>query len=276
MANRLHIGSSKRRIPSPAAKSLRTSSLEGKTVTFCRDGVDLFGVVKSMLSDDRAEVSLALPNQKGVLEVTDTAHTLETGALVPFEGVTAGQKKVRAWDANLALDKKTTEVKSEEGSVIDYLDVTIEGYLSTFGNVDRDGDVVDKAAFSSSIASFKRNPVLLIDHVNSVGHLAGGFTKIGTDDKGLNIQAKLSNAPELRRERFLVAEGYLKTLSMGGFFFFDDEDYKLIKEVDLFEGSLTPVPANPEAIFDVRSLTLVDATKFLKRFHSTNTRIAHT
>ena len=75
MSNRVHIGSGKRRFSCFAKHVEAPDPLIGKTVVFRRDGVDLFGVVKSFVSSDRAEVSLALPNTNGVLEITDTAKT---------------------------------------------------------------------------------------------------------------------------------------------------------------------------------------------------------
>ena len=66
----------------------------------------------------------------------------------------------------------------------------------------------------------------------------------------------------MRDTRFKVAEGHLKTLSMGGLFHYK-EDGRGIFKVDLWEGSLTPIPANPDATFSVRSLT-DDEKHFIK------------
>ena len=67
-------------------------------------------------------------------------------------------------------------------------------------------------------------------------------------------KALLSNAPDNISTRFNVAEGHLRTLSMGGLFHYK-EDGRGIFKVDLWEGSLVSIPANPDAIVSTRSLT---------------------
>ena len=140
--------------------------------------------------------------------------------------------------------KNFTAVKQGE-SIVDYQDVTIKGYLSTFQATtpsDRDGDYVMPGAFSETIPQFMRNPVLLVNHRNAVEDLAGGFTLVKEDAKGLYVEAKLSNSPSewTKDVRFKVAEGHLRTLSMGGFFSYG-EDGRGIEQVSLWEGSLTPI-----------------------------------
>jgi len=157
-------------------------------------------------------------------------------------------------------DVKTyTEIKGGDGGVVDFKDVTIRGYLSTFQATtaaDRVGDYVLPGAFKDSIPMFMTNPVLLIDHRNSVDFLAGSFTTVREDAKGLYIEATLSNAPtdHMRSIRWKVAEGHLRSLSMGGLFHYES-DGRGIFRVDLAEGSLVPVPANQDALITTRALT---------------------
>lgn len=167
---------------------------------------------------------------------------------------------VKRFDAGISLEdagaKSFTTVKT--GDVIsDYRDVTIRGYLSTFRGTtesDRQGDYVDEGAFKETIPRFKQNAVMLRDHTNLVEYLVGGFTTVREDAKGLFVEATLSNAPDVQSVRFKIAEGWLKTLSMGGLFHYK-EDGRGIFKVDLWEGSLTPIPANPDARFSTRALT---------------------
>ena len=91
---------------------------------------------------------------------------------------------------------------------------------------------------------------MLIDHENSTRSLAGSYTEIREDDMGLYVEGKLSNAPELATVRTLIAEGHLKTLSIGGMFYYE-EDGKGIAQVDLMEISLVAIPMNPDARFEV-------------------------
>lgn len=176
---------------------------------------------------------------------------------------------VRRWSAAIPFDgqdaKKFTPVKGEGDVITDYRDVEIRGYLSTFKGTtesDRDGDVVEDGAFAETIAEFNKNPVMLRDHLNMVSHLAGQFTKVKEDKRGLYVEGRLSNAPDTRDARFKVAEGILKSLSMGGIFYYK-EDRRTIFKVKLWEGSLVPIPANQDALFQVRALNDTEK-KFIK------------
>jgi HK97 family phage prohead protease len=175
----------------------------------------------------------------------------------------------KRFDASLSIEpadaKSFIPVKTGD-TVTDYMDVRIKGYLSTFADAnetDRQGEYVIPGAFADTIAKFMTNPVMLKDHVNMVAYLVGNFTKMTEDVRGLYVEGLLSNSPDCRDTRFKVAEGMLKTMSIGGLWYYK-EDGRGIFKVDLFEGSLTPVPANPKAIISTRSLSDADY-KHLKR-----------
>ncbi len=177
-----------------------------------------------------------------------------------------GLKRVRFdGSSTIAEDcKKFTAVKVGDVTT-DYQDVTIKGYLSTFQDTtasDREGDYVLPGAFKATIPMFMQNPVLLCDHDNDCESIAGRFTAMKEDKTGLYFEAALSNCPcdDHKCIRFMVAEGNLKTTSMGGVFTYGP-DGRGIKEVQLFEGSLTPVPVNQDAIFSTRALTPAEALK---------------
>lgn len=178
---------------------------------------------------------------------------------------------LKRWDASLdiaAPDAKKLEAVTKDGVVIDYRNVQLRGYLSTFKETteaDRQGDYVDPGAFTDTLKRFAANPVLLQDHRNQVDSLAGVFTEFKEDRRGLYVEAMLSNAPGLLNTRFKVAEGFLRTLSMGGLFHYK-EDGRGIFKVDLWEGSLIPIPANPDARFQVRALNDVEK-HYVKSMH---------
>lgn len=202
----------------------------------------------------------------------------ETTAFVPqvtappaapdaFNGVKRFDAEFPVAISSAAKGKKSfTAVKDADGVVTDYKDVTIEGYLSTFAdehNTDRQGEYVMPGAFVETIKSFMaRSPVLLRDHANKCDALVGRFTSMKEDGKGLHVVAKLSDAPDVQSIRFKVAEGILTTLSIGGAWQYAS-DGKGITKATLFEGSLTPVPANSDAIIRTRSLTETER-KFLE------------
>lgn len=180
---------------------------------------------------------------------------------------------LKKFEANIDLEvpdaKKMQVVKDADGVITDYRNVTIKGYLSTFKDTtesDRQGDAVERGAFKETIPKFLENPILLVDHRNMVDNIAGEFTSLKEDKRGLAVEAELTNAPDMISVRFKVAEGKLRTLSMGGIWHFK-EDGRTIFKVDLWEGSLVAIPANPDARFSARSLN--DREKhYLKTAHA--------
>lgn len=173
--------------------------------------------------------------------------------------------KLMRFDGNVdisAPDSKSFDVVKDGDRIIDYQNVRIKGYLSTFKGTtesDRDGDYVEPGAFSDSLPRFRKNPVMLADHRNSVSTQVGSFPVIKEDKTGLYVEGLLSNANSdfMRQVRALVAEGHLKTMSMGGLFYYKDDGRGIFK-VELYEGTLTPIPANPDALFSVRECTEVE------------------
>lgn len=149
--------------------------------------------------------------------------------------------------------------------VCDYRDVTIKGYLSTFQSTtpaDREGDYVIPGAFAETIPKFMRNPMMLADHRNLVLNAIGSFIVVREDAKGLYVEGRLSNsgAELAMHARCVVAEGILKTLSMGGFMFYGG-DGRGINRVELFEGTLCAIPMNPDCLVTTRSLTTDEVVK---------------
>lgn len=253
-----------KRIPPNINKHL---SLIGKSVLVKSADGDWLGVVKRATPEAMLEVSPALMREGQLLVDWTTSEHVHPAFATSFDGVNVEGRKMKAWDERTDIRTKRMAVNDENGMILDYKDVTINGYLSTFENFtarDRDGDYVRATAFDKSISKFSNNPVMLMDHVNDIEHIAGSFTSLQKDNNGLAVIGKVSNAPELRKIRFLVAEKHLKTLSMGGLFLYG-HDGKAIDEVDLWEGSLVPVPANQDARFSVRSLDPIIAAKSLSR-----------
>lgn len=177
--------------------------------------------------------------------------------------VAEAHERVKRFDAQVEVTPNTKgaePITDIDGKVIDYQNVRIKGYLSTFEGMtemDRQGDTVMPGAFRDTIPKFMQNPVLLMDHRNSVSTIAGKFVSMKEDRNGLAFEAQISNAPGLSDLRFKVAEGMLVTTSMGGLFHFAEGGRKIFK-VDLWEGSLVAIPANPDARFSVRSLSDAD------------------
>lgn len=185
---------------------------------------------------------------------------------VPTKEPFAGRKLAR-FDTAMLLNepgvKSFREVKDKDGTVQDYLDVKLKGYLSTFNGTDRQGDTVLPGAFKDAIVGFMRNPVLLLDHHNSASRVAGRFDVVREDNRGLYVEATMSNSPgvEVRDARWKVAEGMLGALSMGGYFHYE-QDGRTISKVDLYEGSIVAIPANQDALFAVRDVEPDEVKRF--------------
>ncbi len=208
------------------------------------------------------QLTLCIPTDKGVLIKTDT-HLIVPGD-VKFDqlnGAMVEEGRVAPFDIRpeIELSEKMVTIR-EDKRVVDYLDVQVTGLASDF-NIDRDGESVMPGAFKATLAEFRKNPVMLIDHTNSVRNIAGSFDRIREGDDGLQVQGTLSNAPELRSVRFLVAEKHLKAFSIGGLMRFNAANFRQIEEIRLFEISLVAVPANPGALFQTRALDLDSAKK---------------
>ena len=146
-------------------------------------------------------------------------------------------------------------------------DREIEGYGSTFGNVDLGGDVVMPGAFSRSLATHKANgtrPKMLWNHDTS-GLPIGVWEEFGEDDHGLYMRGKFADTEMGRDVRTLAKMKAIDSMSIG-FVPVDAEFTKdgilLLKEIDLWEVSPVNFPMNPKAVIeavksqfpDVRSL----------------------
>ena len=248
-------------------------SLVGKSVVFrlSADSHPIAGVVKEV-TGSAATVLLALPNHDGLLVVSkDATIDVAIEDLQSIDAVTVTGKDVRSWQSNQPVDAKSAvEVKNDAGHIIDYRNVTFDGFGSTFAGttpVDRDGDNIVAGAFKN-LPEFRSNPVMLTDHSRRVLNLMGSYSRLQPNDTGLAVTGNITNSshPDAVHTRALVAEGHLKTLSIGGAFFFDD-DYKTILEILLYEISLVAVPANPDALFQVRGLDADFAEKAF-RYHA--------
>lgn len=257
-------------VPASQPAPVPANDLIGKSVYFVRDGEVLAGRVKCSLHGN-AILQLAMPDSKGVLCCTSEEFEAPISELKLIDAL-AKDQTVKRFDVNIGVrvDKGWTAVTDDHKRIIDYLDVEFEGYASTFEKTtprDRDGDYVIPGAFDATIAEFQKNPVMLTDHNNSVEDIAGRYVKIGVDSKGLTVRGRMSNSPHpcMVHKRCLVAEGNLRTLSIGGFFYYA-ADGRGIQEVLLFEISLVAIPANPDAIFQVRGVTVEDAKVFMKRW----------
>jgi len=129
-------------------------------------------------------------------------------------------------------------------------DGTFSGYASTFGNVDRYGDVIDRGAFRKTLADRPSRPLLW-------GHDPRepiGIVDLSEDARGLRCNGRLELAVARAKEVYaLMKAGAVRGLSIG-FFPRQTEPAegggRIIREVELVEVSLTPFPANDGALVE--------------------------
>lgn len=121
---------------------------------------------------------------------------------------------------------------------------SFEGYGAIFGNLDRDGDVVARGAFTDSLKG--RLPALLWQH--NAKEPIGRFDVVREDAKGLYVKGRLSMQGRGREAYELLKMGALDGLSIGFVTREASRDARTgtrtITRADLMEISLVTFPAN--------------------------------
>lgn len=136
----------------------------------------------------------------------------------------------------------------------------IDGYASTFGNLDLGLDIVDKGAFKKTIQESKGKFPILADHNPS--RQIGWNLHAEEDDKGLLVKGDLDIRNNQRaKERFSLVKKALEIgvdagLSIGFFIIKDEPDtdnpqIRHLKEIKLMEYSFVTFPMNTEAMATV-------------------------
>lgn len=145
------------------------------------------------------------------------------------------------------------------GGEVEVANRTVSGYLASFGNKDSDSDIILKGAFSKSLndrgvgSSTARKISFLYQH--DMTKPIGRFTTLVEDEKGLYFEAELDNIPLANDVLEQYKSGTLNQHSIGFRYLKDKVDYNkeldafMIKEVDLFEGSVVTMGANENTPF---------------------------
>lgn len=145
------------------------------------------------------------------------------------------------------------------------------GYLSVFDVMDSYREVVIPGAFAKSLEQWGikgRLPPLLWQHRS--GEPLGPFTKMEEDKKGLYVEAQLliDDVQRAKEAYALLRAKVIGGMSIG--FSVKDDDYDsrasviILKELDLWEGSLATFPACEEAqVSDVKSREFIERVRAL-------------
>lgn len=134
-------------------------------------------------------------------------------------------------------------------------DGVISGYASVFGNVDSYGDIVVKGAFAKFLAKMvetgKVIPVFYGHNMEDPKANIGRVTELREDDHGLFFMAKLDLSGETygRVVYEQLRDGRLDSLSFGYSVIeaSNTKDGYELRELELYEISVVPIPANSEA-----------------------------
>jgi len=139
----------------------------------------------------------------------------------------------------------------EKGVALDAAGV-ISGYASLFGAADQGGDVVQKGAYSASLARLKANKrgiKMLWQH--DPAQPIGIWEDVHEDKNGLFVRGRFLGEVQKGQEAMaLVKAGAIDGLSIGYRTIRAEKDVKglrLLHELELWEVSLVTFPMLPEA-----------------------------
>lgn len=147
------------------------------------------------------------------------------------------------------------------------------GYASTFGNIDKGGDIMIAGAFTETLATREHDVRMLWNH-DSYSVPIGKWTLLEEDEHGLKVEGELT--PGIRQAEDVAAamrHGTIDRLSIG-YITLDDEmpeeGTRWLKKVSLLEISPVNFPMNVQAaIASIKSHvedmeTLKDAERLLR------------
>lgn len=141
------------------------------------------------------------------------------------------------------METKHIDVRFDLKEVTD--EGIFEGLASVYGNIDNGGDVVEKGAFSRTLNARPEVPILW-RHDSPIGK-----GRIEDGEKGLIVRGRLTMAVSQAKEALaLMKDGVVSGLSIGFQSKKDEirEGIRYLKEVKLYEVSLTPFPMNESAV----------------------------
>ena len=141
----------------------------------------------------------------------------------------------------------------------------VKGYGSVFGNVDSDGDIINKGAYKKTIEENGNRVKYLYQH--DMDKPLGKIVKLGEDDKGLYFEAEIPKTTLGKDVIELMKAGVITENSVGILPIQKDNsgEYRQLNEVKLYEISAVTLAANDQAILlDVKGN--YDREKVLKRY----------
>ena len=124
---------------------------------------------------------------------------------------------------------------------------TVSGYFSRFGNVDSDGDVIVKGAFTKTLNENMKRIKHLKNH--DPNRMIGRIVSLSEDDSGLAFTSVLSKNSHGQDALIEYQEGLITEHSIGYNIIGANNDhkgYQELTELKLFEGSAVTWGSNPD------------------------------
>jgi HK97 family phage prohead protease len=147
-------------------------------------------------------------------------------------------------------------------------DGEIVGYGATFGDIDQQGDQIMAGAFRASLANHRAkgtSPMMLWGH--DPDQPLGKWSTVKEDARGLNVRGRLSLGVQKANDARVLARDGVLGLSIGYITVASSYVGKVrqLKQVDLYEVSLTPMPANSQAVITAaKSVVRPDTVRALE------------
>ena len=227
--------------------------------------------------------TITLSEEEGIYSVVGKLKSEPNGSMVNqnfmfLVGKGWTEEKATKWAKDHGHEPKNMDIIDRKDAVMDYkifpadvkvkrvgCEMYLEGYANTKGMADRYGDIptVFKGVrdFVYDLSEYMKNPVLLIDHQNSVDHVVGSMEHIKEDERGLFFRAKFSKSehPNVKHAREVYGEGHAKGISIAGRFLHENpENPDHLTLAKIYEISLVPVGADSNALAEAVAKTLKD------------------
>lgn len=129
-----------------------------------------------------------------------------------------------------------------------------DGYAAIFGKLDFNNDIILPGAFKRSLDLQGDKRPLYFEHIPQQ-LLGAGFVQ--EDENGLKINGEINLDTQIGREQFSnMQKGYLETMSIGYMTVLADfiGSTRYLKEIALWETTLTTLPAMPDARIEAKSV----------------------
>lgn len=151
---------------------------------------------------------------------------------------------------NKFFDIDDIEVKADDGATYITGIANNKNIADSYGDIPKGENVYD-------LERYKKNPVVLVDHVNSVANIAGRMVKIKETDKGLEFKLRLMDNPKTDIAAHAVEAyktGFGTALSIGGKWDYGERNEKngtqVLTKAYIHEISLVGVGADGHALTD--------------------------